>query len=46
MPWRARQIMSRADNHGPLIEWRCAEGNTDFFNLYDTDVPTDETPDF
>jgi hypothetical protein len=46
VPWRARQIMSRADDHGPLIEWRCAEGFADYFGLSNVSVPIDETPDF
>jgi hypothetical protein len=45
-PWNAVQIMSRADDHGPLVEWRCAEGNPNYFSLYEVPVPFDESPDF
>ncbi len=45
-PWNAVQIMSRADDHGPLVEWRCAEGNPNYFSLYEVPVPYDDTPDF
>jgi hypothetical protein len=46
VPWNARQIMSRADDHGPLVEWRCSEGNPNYFSLYEVPVPFDDTPDF
>jgi len=45
-PWNAIQIMSRADDHGPLVEWRCSEGNPNYFSLYEVPVPFDDTPDF
>jgi hypothetical protein len=45
MPWRARQIFYRTHDE-PLEEWRCSEGNPDYFNLYAVPVPEAAAPDF
>ncbi len=44
-PWSARQILYRTDD-GPLTEWRCEDGNPDYFDLYPVPIPLSGTPDF
>ena len=44
-PWSARQILYRTDD-GPLTEWRCEDGNPDYFDLYPVPIPLSDTPDF